>query len=60
MVDGIAKLIRDDYCDGLGDSLPACPTGAITFEEREAAAYDVEAVKQHLERRKNENRDRCV
>lgn len=44
MVDGKAELIRDDYCDGLGDCLPACPTGAISFEEREAAAYDHEAV----------------
>ena len=45
MVDGKAKLLRDDYCDGLGDCLPVCPTGAITFEEREAAAYDEAAVK---------------
>lgn len=44
MVDGKARLLRDDYCDGLGDCLPACPTGAITFTEREAAAYDQEAV----------------
>ena len=44
MVNGKAKLLRDDYCDGLGDCLPACPTGAITFVEREAAAYDHEAV----------------
>lgn len=44
MVGGKAKLLRDDYCDGLGDCLPACPTGAISFEEREAAAYDEEAV----------------
>ncbi len=44
MVDGKAKLMRDDYCDGLGDCLPACPTGAITFVEREAAAYDEQAV----------------
>ncbi len=48
MVNGKAALIRDDYCDGLGDCLPACPTGAITFEEREAAAYDHEAVQKHL------------
>ena len=26
--------------------MPACPTGAITFEEREAPAYDEQAVKQ--------------
>lgn len=45
MIDGKAQLLRDDYCDGLGDCLPVCPTGAITFEEREAAAYDEEAVK---------------
>jgi len=44
MVDGKAKLIRDDYCDGMGDCLPECPTGAIAFEEREAAAYDEQAV----------------
>ena len=46
MVNGKAKLLREDYCDGLGDCLPACPTGAITFVEREAAAYDEQAVKQ--------------
>lgn len=45
MVDGKAKLLRDDYCDGLGNCLPVCPTDAISFEEREAAAYDEEAVK---------------
>lgn len=44
MIDGIATLTREDYCDGLGDCLPACPTGAITFEEREAPAYDAQAV----------------
>ena len=46
MVGGKAKLTREDYCDGLGDCLPACPVDAITFEEREAPAYDEEAVKQ--------------
>lgn len=44
IIDGKAKLIRDDYCDGMGDCLPNCPTGAITFETREAAAYDEAAV----------------
>ena len=44
MVDGKAKLMRDDYCDGLGDCLPTCPTGAISFVEREAVAYDEQAV----------------
>lgn len=44
MVDGKARLLRDDYCDGMGDCLPECPVGAITFEEREADAYDEKAV----------------
>jgi len=45
MIDDKATLTREDYCDGLGDCLPACPTGAITFEEREAPAYNEEAVR---------------
>ena len=48
MVNGKAKLMRDDYCDGLGDCLPNCPVDAIHFVEREAAAYDAEAVKQNM------------
>ncbi|MBE5794877.1 MAG: 4Fe-4S dicluster domain-containing protein [Clostridiales bacterium] len=46
MVNGKAKLTREDYCDGLGDCLPACPVDAISFEEREAPAYDEAAVKE--------------
>lgn len=46
MVDGKAKLLRDDYCDGLGDCLPACPVDAISFEVREALPYDEAAVKE--------------
>ena len=46
MINGKAKLTREDYCDGLGDCLPACPTNAITFELREAPAYNEEAVRQ--------------
>ena len=45
MVNGKAKLMREDFCDGLGDCLPACPTGAISFEEREAPAYNEDAVR---------------
>ena len=52
MVNGKATLLRDDYCDGLGDCLPTCPTGAITFVEREAAAYDEEAVKANMAAKK--------
>lgn len=48
MVNGKAKLLRDDYCDGLGDCLPVCPMDAISFEEREALPYDEEAVKKNM------------
>ena len=44
MRDGVAVLARENYCDGLGDCLPACPVDAITFVEREAPAYDEQAV----------------
>ncbi len=39
LINGKAKLLRDDYCDGLGDFLPSCHTNAITFEYREALEY---------------------
>ena len=45
IIDGKAKLVRENFCDGFGDYLPGCPTGAISFEEREAPAYDEAAVK---------------
>ena len=52
MVDGKAKLVRENFCDGFGDCLPNCPTGAITFEEREAPEYDEAAVKKAQEAKK--------
>ena len=52
MVDGKAKLMREDFCDGFGDCLPNCPTGAINFEEREAPEYDAAAVKKAQEEKK--------
>lgn len=47
LVNGKAKLMREDYCDGLGNCLPVCPEDAISFEEREAAPFQEEAMKQH-------------
>ena len=52
IVDGKAKLVRENFCDGFGDCLPNCPTGAISFEEREAPAYDEAAVKKAQEAKK--------
>lgn len=52
LIDGKAKLVADSYCDGLGACLPACPMDAILIEEREAAAFDEDAVKKHMENAK--------
>ena len=52
LIDGKARLVRENFCDGFGDCLPACPAGAITFEEREAPAYDEAAVKKSRETKK--------
>jgi len=45
LVNGKARLVSDVYCDGLGACLGECPQDAIRIEEREAAPFDVEAVK---------------
>jgi ferredoxin len=52
LINGKAVLVSDVYCDGLGACLPDCPADAITIEEREAAAFDEEAVKSHLAAKK--------
>ncbi|MCI6275620.1 MAG: 4Fe-4S binding protein [Clostridium sp.] len=52
IIDGKAKLLRDDYCDGLGNCLPVCPTGALLFENREADAFDEEAVENNMKKAK--------
>ena len=52
MINGKAKLTREDYCDGLGDCLPACPVDAISFEERDAPAYNEAALLKAKEEKK--------
>lgn len=47
---GKAKLVSEVYCDGLGACLGTCPQGAITIEQREAEAFDQEAVEEQLKR----------
>lgn len=39
MRDGKAYLEKEDFCDGLGDCLPHCPSDAIKIEKREALAF---------------------
>lgn len=50
LVDGKAKLVSESYCDGLGACLPECPMNAISIEEREAAAFDEEAVRKNMQK----------
>lgn len=57
MVNGKAKLVRENFCDGFGDCLPACPTGAITFEERDAPEYNESAVKAAKEKKMSEEKN---
>lgn len=53
IINGKAKIVSDAYCDGLGACIPECPTGALTIEERDAVAFDEEAVKKYMEKEKN-------
>lgn len=53
LINGKAKLISEVYCDGLGACIGHCPQDAITVEQREAAQFDEEATKEHLEKEKN-------
>jgi len=55
IIDGKAKLVSDSYCDGLGDCIGECPRGAISFETREAAPYDEEAVKRNQAARQEDS-----
>lgn len=48
IIDGKARLVGERLCDGLGACLGDCPQGAITIEVREAEAFDVQAVEEHL------------
>ncbi|MGB5823151.1 MAG: 4Fe-4S binding protein [Proteocatella sp.] len=59
IVDGKAKLLRDDYCDGLGNCLPVCPTNAISFEQREAAEYNREIAPKRVSGKKEPATSGC-
>jgi len=53
LINGKAKLVRDDFCDGMGACIGICPTKALTIEQREASEFNASAVSAHLERSAN-------
>ena len=59
IIDGKAKLLKENFCDGFGDCLPSCPVGAIRFEEREAQEYDENAVLENKMRSQNNKETMC-
>jgi NAD-dependent dihydropyrimidine dehydrogenase PreA subunit len=52
IIDGKAKLVSETYCDGLGACLGECPRGALTLSERDAPAFNEEAVREHMKKEK--------
>ncbi len=48
IIDGKAKVIRDNLCDGLGACIGQCPQEALEIIEREADEFDEAAVEAHL------------
>ncbi len=48
IIDGKARLIADNLCDGLGACLGHCPMDAIIIERRDADEFDEAAVEEHL------------
>jgi MinD superfamily P-loop ATPase len=51
LINGKAKVVRDELCDGAGFCLAVCPTGALTIETREAAAFDEHAAVERMAQR---------
>jgi Na+-translocating ferredoxin:NAD+ oxidoreductase RNF subunit RnfB len=51
LVNGKAKVLREELCDGAGFCLAVCPTGALTIEAREAAAFDEHAAEAEMYKR---------
>jgi Fe-S-cluster-containing hydrogenase component 2 len=54
IIDGKARLVREDFCDGLGDCMGECPTGALVIEERETRPFDLEETREYLSKTKGE------
>lgn len=48
LVDGKAKLVKEQYCDGFGDCMGECPTGALKIVEMDVPDYDPVATREHV------------
>lgn len=48
LVNGKAKLVKEQFCDGFGDCLGDCPTGALKIETLDTESYDVAATREHV------------
>lgn len=48
LVNGKAKLVKEQFCDGFGDCIGTCPTGALQIVERDVPEFDVDAVRRNL------------
>lgn len=55
ILDGKARVVADNLCDGLGACLGHCPKGALSIVEREADAFDPEAVERFLTQKTTDN-----
>jgi Fe-S-cluster-containing hydrogenase component 2 len=52
IIDGKAKVVKDELCDGAGFCLGVCPTGALAIVEREAEEFSEEAAERKQAERK--------
>jgi Fe-S-cluster-containing hydrogenase component 2 len=51
LVNGKARVVSDELCDGAGFCLAVCPTGALTVEEREAVPFAPHIAEAKMEQR---------
>ena len=48
LVDGKARLVKEQFCDGFGDCLGECPTGALKIVEMDVPDYDPAITREHV------------